>query len=386
MGARAERAIAIAVVAVRVTFAVQLILAIVHGAGRAEQPGLFVGLGLAMVLESVLLCAFVVRRWAVTRTAAALDLAFVALMILAEPLYSAPEDRVGTWIAWGFGAGAAAALATGVGLPRLREAAGGGGVLVVAYLVASVPAGRQTGTGWTAVTNSVALIGFSLGAWVTARFIRDLAGAADAARAETAELARRAAVERQRLLLHDQATVLSLLSRSGVDGELQAVLRQQALLGSRQIRAFLAREEAPAGVAVDRDGAPVALARVLRAVAEEFGDLPLTVNVDLAAGVRVDGVAAIALGAAVRTLLHNVRRHAGAGAVTLHADRLPEGSWEATVQDDGMGFDPTLTAGFGLRVQAGSALRELGMGVAVQSAPGEGTKVTIIGQPAGDGS
>lgn len=91
MEARAERAIVTAVLAVRATFVVQLGLAICDGAAQAERPELFVGLGLAMVLESVLLAVFLMRRRAVTRTASLVDLWFIAVMILAEPLYSTPS-------------------------------------------------------------------------------------------------------------------------------------------------------------------------------------------------------------------------------------------------------------------------------------------------------
>jgi signal transduction histidine kinase len=52
------------------------------------------------------------------------------------------------------------------------------------------------------------------------------------------------------------------------------------------------------------------------------------------------------------------------------------------VQDDGVGFDPTRPYGFGLRVQAGSALREAGLSVEVDSAPQEGSRITIVGPPA----
>lgn len=384
MSARAERALVIAVLAVRATFVAQLVVAAPDGAARAGRPVLFVALALAMVLESVLLGAFLVHRATVTRVAALVDLAFVTLMILAEPSYSAAADRVGTWVAWGFGAGAAGALATGVGLRRLRHVVGGGLVLVAAYLVVSLPSGRAAGAGWTALTNSLALVGFALGAWVTARFVRDLAATADDARAEAAELARRAAIDRQRLLLHDQATVLSLLSRPGLGADVESVLRKQASLGSRRILAFLAREELPADGAAG--GADVSLTDVVCAVAEEFGDLPLTVNVDLAVAVRVTAAVAHALADAVRTLLHNVRTHAHATAVTVHADCLPQGAWEVSVQDDGIGFDPGEPYGFGLQVQAGSALRAAGMRVTIDSASAEGTKVTIVGTADGQRS
>jgi signal transduction histidine kinase len=381
MRARAERAIVMAVFAVRATFVVQLVVSLAHSAGRAERPMLFTGLAVAMVLESALLVAVAIRRRELTRRVAFADVAFIVLMLLAEPLYSRPADRVGTWVAWGFGAAAAGALTAGVGPRRLRETVFSALAMVSAYLVVSLPAATRTGLTWTALTNSLALVGFAVGSWLTARLVRDLARAADEARAEAAEAARRAAVERQRVLLHDQATVLSLLSRSGLPPETESALRHQAARGSRQIRAFLAHEDAPA-VRLALGGYSLPLAAVLAAVADEFADLPLTLNVDLAGQVNVSPAMAQALAPAVRTLLHNVRRHAAATTVTVHADELSDGSWEVTVQDDGVGFDPAHAFGYGLRVQAGSRLREAGMSVAVESAPGEGTWVTIVGPSA----
>jgi signal transduction histidine kinase len=381
MEARAERAIVMAVLVVRATFVVQLVVSLAHSLGRAERPVLFTALAVTMLLESALLVAVSVRRRRLTRRAALVDVAVIVVMVLAEPLYSRPVDRVGTWVAWGFSAAAAGALTAGVGPRRLREAVLCALAMVGAYLAVSLPAATVTGFGWTAVTNSVALVGFAVGAWLTARLVRELARAADEARAEAAEAARRAAVERQRGLLHDQATVLSLLSRPGLPPETESALRHQAARGSKQIRAFLAHEDAPAAGS-PTDGRSVPLAAVLAAVADEFADLPLTLNVDLAGQVRVAAAAAQTLAAAVRTLLHNVRRHAAATAVTVHADELPDGSWEVTVQDDGVGFDPARAPGYGLRVQAGSRLRELGMTAVVDAAPGEGTRVSIAGPPA----
>jgi signal transduction histidine kinase len=378
MGARVERAIAVAVLAVRATFVVQMVLAVIDVTTRADRPFLFAGFAVAMILESALLAGVLLRSNSMTRTAAVIDILFIIVMILAEPLYSSPADRVGTWAAWGFAAGGAASLSAGTGLRSLRGAGLAGVALAAAYLAVSLPAASGTGMAGTALTNSVALVGFAVGSWVTARYGRNLAGIADAALAEAADVARRAAVDRQRMLLHDQATVLSLLSQTGLNLDLDMALRDQAARGSQQIRAFLAQEDLPAADRTSSDnGLP--LPGVLATAVGEFADLPLTMNIDLVAGLRLSGSAGEALAAALRTLLHNVRQHARATAVTLHADRLPDGAWEVTVQDDGVGIESDRAAGFGLTVQAGSALREAGMSVTVESAPTDGTTVTIVG-------
>jgi two-component system nitrate/nitrite sensor histidine kinase NarX len=81
----------------------------------------------------------------------------------------------------------------------------------------------------------------------------------------------------------------------------------------------------------------------------------------------------------VQEALSNVRKHAQASRVQLRAYRHPH--WRIEVQDDGVGFDATdhpmpdsLHVGLGIMRE-----RALGIGARVhlQSAPGEGTTVTI---------
>jgi len=83
----------------------------------------------------------------------------------------------------------------------------------------------------------------------------------------------------------------------------------------------------------------------------------------------------------IQEALTNVRKHARARSVEVRI-AVRDSRAEATVQDDGAGFDPALlqTAGsqnFGLRVMRERA-EEVGGAVEVHSAPGEGTRVVIL--------
>lgn len=88
---------------------------------------------------------------------------------------------------------------------------------------------------------------------------------------------------------------------------------------------------------------------------------------------------ALGVGRALTTVLHNARRHAEAKTVFVHADCL-DGRWELSVRDDGIGFDPsTASFGFGLGTQVIEALQRLEIDVTIDSAPGEGTAVVMVG-------
>lgn len=378
VGARAERTIGIGVIAARATFLLQLILSVNDGYSRSPSPAVFALAAGAMVVESIVFGVVVWRRGALSQRTAAVDVGLVAVLVALEPLYSSAADRVGTWAAWGFAAAIIVALTAGAGLRRGLSVAVAALVLWGVYVAVSLPAAWGRGMTSTALVNSVAMLGFAAAAWVFARFIRELARLADEARAEAAAVARNAELECQRMLLHDQATVLSWLSHTGLDPAMELALRDQAGRASQQIRAFLAAEPAATQLATDI-GEPL-LRDVVSTVAGEFHDLPLTLNVDLVQDRQLEAHVGAALAAALRTLLHNVRRHARATSVVIHADRLADDRWELTVTDDGVGFDPAAsTLGYGLRVQAGEALRAAGLGVCIDSGLGEGTRVAITG-------
>jgi signal transduction histidine kinase len=202
-----------------------------------------------------------------------------------------------------------------------------------------------------------------------------LGAAAPRPRPPEARAAAAAQLERQRTLLHNHASVLSLLSQDIDDPRLRDSAMGAAARGARQIHALLAD-----GATLPRRDASgdVYLRSLADEVCEEFTDLPLIKNLDLLGACTVPEPACEPLVEGLRTLLWNVREHSGAGRVTVHGEVRPDGGWTLTVSDDGKGFEPeTVPRGFGLRVQAGSALARVGVAVTVDTAPGEGTRVQL---------
>ncbi|MFD0274641.1 ATP-binding protein [Kitasatospora sp. NPDC127111] len=244
------------------------------------------------------------------------------------------------------------------------------------------------------VSNAFSYAGFALLTRLLAGYLRRLASAAERARQaaaqSAAEAARLAEVDRQRTLLHDNISVLSLLARQDLPPESAEPLRHQAAVLSRKVRAFIddndgvpLRSTGPASTrpGPGGDGGPRELIAVVRSAAEGFWELPVTFNLDLARGIALPGPTAAAVEAATATLLHNVRLHAQAHAVVVHADAdRAAGEWEITVRDDGRGFDPASTAlGFGLRVQVTETLARHRIRVQLDSFPDDGTTVTLRG-------
>lgn len=118
---------------------------------------------------------------------------------------------------------------------------------------------------------------------------------------------------------------------------------------------------------------------MLATALEGFDDLPLEFAIELGAQVELDADVWAVTGRAVTTVLHNVRLHAGARQVVVHAD-TDGSSWEVVVSDDGVGFDQeSQPLGFGLDTQVRQALGALGVAARIQSLPGMGTSVTIVG-------
>lgn len=141
------------------------------------------------------------------------------------------------------------------------------------------------------------------------------------------------------------------------------------------------RDLAPAELADDTGGA--ALAEALERAAAE--STLATAGLDVA--VRVHGTpvpvppdVAAALVRTARGALANVREHAAAGRVALTLTyQLDEVVLD--VRDDGRGFDPALVRPSGTRGRGISGIRERAAGLGgrteVESAPGEGTTVSV---------
>jgi signal transduction histidine kinase len=375
--AGAELCMLVAFLGLRATDVVQLIVAAPEGLHRSTSAVLDGALLGLYFVESAVIAVVVIRarryysaRWALVDTSCAL------IVLLAQPVFTTTADRVGTWTAWGYAISVGAALGAGIGFPKRWQTAVSAAGLAAAYLATSLPGMNSTLTA-TVASNTVAYFGFALFGRALAGYLRRLGSDADRARTAAVAAASQAEFDRHRLLLHDQATVLRLVSEPDVDPVLAGLLRQQAASGANKIRAFLGH-----GAGSDRERDPDGdLEAILRAVVNDFTDLPIDVSAELAGGVKLSPIVAGAIEQALNALLYNIRVHAAARNVLLHADAdRPTGQWELSVRDDGRGFDPTTTRhGFGLGVQVEQGLRAVGVDVTIESVPGEGTGVVMRG-------
>ncbi len=215
-----------------------------------------------------------------------------------------------------------------------------------------------------------------------------------AAQAETAQLQDELAAaqreagaigERTRLSrdIHDtiaqELTSILLLARSGgppadVDRRLDRIeaLAQESLAGVRRIVAELAPAE------LDEQALPGALRRLLARLADETGIAAL-LQVDDDFPVLPTPVE-VALLRTAQSALANVRRHSSATRVVVSLSAWGQGV-RMDVVDDGVGFDvgslaeSSPSGGYGLRAMI-ERLRELGGGLDVESAPGDGTALS----------
>jgi signal transduction histidine kinase len=215
-----------------------------------------------------------------------------------------------------------------------------------------------------------------------------------AAQAETAQLhdelaaAQREAGaigERTRLSrdIHDtiaqELTSILLLARSGGSpdeldrslGRIEA-LAQESLADVRRIVAELAPAQ------LDEQALPGALRRLLARLADETGIAAL-LQVDEDFPVLPTPVE-VALLRTAQSALANVRRHSSATRVVVSLSAWGQGV-RMDVVDDGVGFDvgslseSSPSGGYGLRAMT-ERLRELGGGLDVESAPGDGTALS----------
>jgi len=350
----------------------QLVVALSGTLMISGRPILDVGLATLFMAQTAVTLAVALRRGTLAIAALAWsDVAMGVVVLLGQSLISTGSERVNSWAAWGFAVTVSCSLLAGVALRSRWACAAAAAVLVLAYLVGTISAGQPSQMRLGAITNALAYAAFAVVGRPTSRCMRRLGAEADASRWHAAQAGAQAESERHRRLLHDQATVLHLIGQGHGDPELEMALRAQATAGAAAITAFMTGASAT--------GAPGSLAEVLRAVAGHFADLRIVVTVDLVEQLVLPRSHSDAIAGAVTTLLHNVRRHAGARQCVLHADHVA-GTWQVVVRDDGVGFDPARTrAGYGLTRQVRAALVGIGGDVHVSSAPGSGTAVTLSG-------
>ncbi|WP_194904117.1 hypothetical protein [Catenulispora rubra] len=372
---------------VRAVALLQLAVALPTALRDTTSPTLFIALLTGYAAESAVLATATVRaRCYRSRAWGWADAVVAVAVLLAQPAFITRADATGSWTAWGFALTLDSAAGAAIVFRRRREVVAAVAPLSGVYLATMFPVAIGASARITVVSNTFAYVGFAVLARLLVGYLRRLALdaeiARDAAAAGAAQGARLRHLQAQRLLLHDNIGLLRLLAQPDLPPELAGPLRGQALELANRVRRFLDdlhTEPAPRPPA--GPGGPVPLTDAVYAAVDGFGDLPLELSVDLAADVHVVPAAAAALTGALATLLANVRLHADARLVVVHADADElAGWWEVTVHDDGRGFDPAVTPlGFGLREQVTGVLTRHDVSTLIGSEPGDGTSVTLRG-------
>ena len=381
-----EQAAAVGVAALRLSLVVQMVPALVSGTHLSARPTLYV-VTWAVAVAAVVLGAVtaLVRRRPVAAPVVYADVALAVVLLVLSAEAVPVEHRVGSWVGWTAGYALTVACASGT-LRSTRAWLLCLGAVVAGYLVYVGPtaAGPVLPTvvadalGYVVLAGTVRLI-----VW----YLRRISHIADAAQAEVARLARLEEEHRAQLAMHDATTVMQLLADPTLPPGLRVQLQSQAVAEVRRMRSYL-RHEPRAGTVRHDDRSPD-LRTVVDEACEGFSDLAVEVSTDLLDDTAVDPACAATVGAALRTVLHNVRRHADAAGVVVHGavSPVPPGvpdvgrrRWTIAVSDDGCGFDVDRTPlGVGLGSQVVDQLALHDVETSIRSAPGQGTRVELSG-------
>ena len=358
---------------------VALLASLPAGIAVSPRPGVYLAAALVVLAETVAACAAGVRArrpigpvwtWCEIAGGCLLLLAMPEMVPVGSGIGSSVEVNPGLMLALGGVAGVGLATAAGPRWPQLGSAVA---VSCGCYLLATLPAAPAAlvpAVVGNAITYPVVAV---LVGGVTG-YLRRIAAGAD--RAGRADGAGPVACRRNPPLLQDSARILHRVTSEDAVVDRAATLRCQAPVESARIRACMAKSvgEAPGG--------RVTLASTVRHAVEGFADLPIALVLDLGGGTMLRADCARAVHGALHALLCNVRRHAAARSVVIHADTGPTaGEWELSVRDDGCGYDMLTTPpGFGLAVQVHHVLAECGVATEVYSEPGEGTVAVLRGR------
>ena len=373
---RAERAIGLFVAGLRLATLAQMLPSLVAALDQGEHRALTAvtwAVASAMALATAAVC--VVRRrppgtaWACLDTAVAVGLLLVGLVTVPVEL------RTGSWI----GFQSAYSLSVACSLVGVRDVRIWGtlvGALVAARAVYVLPIISTAADVPTVVGELFTMLGLAPLAWFGVGTVLRIAQDADESRAYAARLAREDEERKARAAIHNGTALMKILVDQGalgaVDSRTPSQVWVQAATELNRMRAYLAGGPGQAG------DEPHDLAELAEALAPEFADLPLADAPDLARGTTL-GSEATDVATALRSILINVRQHANATRVVLHAEELEDTpGWAVTVHDDGVGFDTRETTyGVGIRTLTLDQLSPHGIETTIDSVPGVGTTVTL---------
>jgi signal transduction histidine kinase len=319
----------------------------------------------AMALESALLGRWLLRRRSILpfRWPVAADFALSALVLALVPAYIPAAGRIDSWTIWAYPVTLSTTLLVGAALPSLAWTLAVSGGLATAYAGAvAIPLFGDEALRMTAAVNALSFPGLAGVAFLVARFVRELASAADAARKRVAELEQ----DHSRALIHDLLVYLRLDKFAEADDRTRAVMIAQAQAKHRQMRSY-----------VDGTADVRSVQEQVAAVLELHPGLAVRTNAEPDSSLRLPEDALEHLERALDTALANVEQHAPGASVILSV-RSKHGYVAVTVRDDGPGFDTaSAPRGFGIGEVLGRQLAAVGGTGVVESVPGGGTVVHI---------
>ncbi|MPM31286.1 hypothetical protein SDC9_77841 [bioreactor metagenome] len=381
----AELALGVIFIVLGAGVVIQALLAMPAGAPLSTVRTGYVSLTLAMSVAVVGFCAATLRRGAVP---ASWGWVILVLAVGSMPVFTAimpASELLGSWTVSVFAFAQLSVAAAGVwvrSVPRTVLLS----LAVAAYyswllLAAGGPYGQVS-----VVVNALNYPVFALTISLVSQYWRVLARRSYDAHQAALLATRQMELDRYRMTVHDTSGILCLLGDETTPPEVLPAVRRQALAEANRLRHYLTRSPAGAGDAGMPGSGRARLGDVLGEAVAGFGDLPLELSTALGGDAVVAEADAVAVQLAVETLLHNIRRHAEASTVWVHADRAGD-RWEVVIRDDGVGFTAgPETYGFGLRTQVLAALSERGITVDIEAAPGEGCAVTLSGPVAAPAS
>jgi signal transduction histidine kinase len=373
-----ERAFSYFVAGVRLGTLAQMIPAVHAGVTTSPHHVTYLACWVAAALASVAgSVVTLVRRRPLGAAASAADFALACLLLVLGPLVLLPDERFGTWVAFQ-PAYALSIIITASGVRSLVFWSGGLLSVVVCYVVYLGGAAADREMIPTAVGNVLTYVVYALVTRMFYNYTRRIARDADDSRARAAELGRREEERRAQVMMHNGVAVMRLLTEPASDAE-RSRLIDVAEVELQRMRAYLRGRTPSSDLPVTADS--VELASMIQQVCDRFADLHIDALLDLGTGVRISAAQAEAVERALDSLLFNVRGHAQADGVVVHLDQDAD-RWTLTIRDDGIGYDQeSVSLGVGLREVVIGELRRRGLAVDIESAPGDGTTVTITSTP-----
>lgn len=368
----AEMTLALFVAGLRLGLVAQMTPSVWQGVAASPRPTLYLVCWFSTATISATLAIWcLARRRPPGPRWITLDVLTTVAIVLVGSLTVHHGERDGTWAAYFPGHVVAVLLTTGV-LPSVRAWFAALLALVTSVLVYLSPAADGDALPGT-ISNVVTFVVVAAVTRVAAQAILRIAAAADASRLLAAELAREDELRRARGAFHNGVAVMRMLAESeSTHQQARDDMRRLARGEVRRMRAYLRSEPEP-----EPDRGEHGLAHALARVCRSFDDLGVELVTDLAQAVQLPPGDTAALETAVTSLLLNVRQHAHAESVVVHADVTADG-WVVTVHDDGVGFDARhVPYGVGLRDAVLGTLERRGLTARVESDLGFGTMVTI---------